>query len=481
LHGVHVVAGPRFAAGDATQEVDDAIGESLAGELELLDHHDRRDVERGLLPHLTDDGSLDGLARLDLASWKRPGADCRGMRAPDEKDGAVTLTQNHRADRERRHETTLARVDLSRLALDDAWLDCLDEVAAATGLDVPRIADEVRALSEAYNSGAFARARTKGALAARLAFFFGRDLPKSGAAVRELLAHRKLAMPEGRALRVLDIGTGLGASTWGLARALSVTGAEGTVAATFVDEDEAALRIARVLADARRAEGAVKVEVDDVRAGVYDVVLVGQSLGEMIPNGHEDEQARFLGGLIDRSLAPDGSLVVIEPALRERTRRLHRVRDLLVARGGVTVFAPCLHARPCPALADESAWCHEDLPIDLPPRLATLARAAGLRWQGLTFSYLVLRKDGATLRDAIGAAHSYRVVSLPIVTKGKRELWLCADGVRRKLARLDRDRPAARATDAWANAERGDVLVLDEEPAKEATRLTRGVGVRRAT
>src|SRR3712207_8562489 len=62
--------------------------------------------------------------------------------------------------------------------------------------------------------------------------------------------------------------------------------------------------------------------------------------------------------------------------------------------GSATVFAPCLHAASCPMLAIETEWCHEDLAVDLPPWTVPLARAAGLRWQGLTFSYLVLRKDG---------------------------------------------------------------------------------------
>ena len=50
-------------------------------------------------------------------------------------------------------------------------------------------------------------------------------------------------------------------------------------------------------------------------------------------------------------------------------------------------------------LATEGDWCHEDLPIDLPPWVAPLARAAGLRWQRLTFSYLALRRDGRRLFD----------------------------------------------------------------------------------
>ncbi len=356
-------------------------------------------------------------------------------------------------------------MNLASLALGEEWLQCLDEVARAKGLELApaRLAAEVRALSDAYNTGAFARSRTKGALAARLMFSFPRDLPKMGAAARELVFTQQLGLPEARPLRVLDVGAGLGASTWGLARMLAASGRSGVIEATFVDDDEGALAVARAIASARAREGSIDVRVFTAGRGErsstrFDAIVVGQSLGEI--DSSEEGQAAFLTKLLGESLAPHGSLIVVEPALRDRTRRLHRVRDRLLAQADPpTVFAPCLHAQPCPALADESAWCHEDLPIDLPKRVASLARSAGLRWQGLTFSYLVLRKDGVTLRDA-SPPGSFRVVSLPIVTKGKREIFVCGRGERRRLSRLDRDSAKG---DAWRAAKRGDVLSF--EPA----------------
>lgn len=375
-------------------------------------------------------------------------------------------------------------MDLAKLALDDAWLALLDAVARAERLDLPpkRLAAEVRALSDAYNSGAFSRARTRGALAARLSFSFARDVPKSACAARELAWAGRLPST----LRVLDVGAGLGASTWGLARLLAQSGARGAIDATFVDEDDAALAIARAIADAKKREGDVDVRVSTARAagrGPFDVILVGQSLGEI--SDDVAAQTAVLEDLLAR-LDDRGSLVVIEPALADRTRRLHRVRDALAARGA-TIFAPCLHAAPCPMLEQERSWCHEDLPIDLPPRVAAIARAAGLRWQGLTFSYLVLRKDGFTLPGALGedARGAMRVVSLPIVTKGKRELWLCGDAIAgeaadqerklRKIARLDRDE---QKRGAFSSAARGDVIAFEPPLEPDAARAGKDVAVR---
>jgi hypothetical protein len=76
-------------------------------------------------------------------------------------------------------------------------------------------------------------------------------------------------------------------------------------------------------------------------------------------------------------------------------------------------------------------------------------------------------------------------VSGPIVTKGKRELFLCGaseseEGASRlKVMRLDRHRDPANA--AWDEAARGDVLTL-EPPATDARpRVDLATTVRRAS
>jgi ribosomal protein RSM22 (predicted rRNA methylase) len=355
--------------------------------------------------------------------------------------------------------------------LDDAWLDVLDGVAAEMGLALApgKLAEEVRALSDAYNRGDFAKSRTRGALSARLLFSFPRDAPKMECAARELADANLVKLP----MRVLDVGAGLGASTWGLARLLSKRGLRGAIDVAMIDDDEAALRIARAIVRAHPSEGDVEVRVVSESRGPYDLILVGQSLGEIDPE--ETKQVAFLTKLLGR-LDEHGSLVLVEPALRDRTRRLHRVRDVLASKG-VTIFAPCLHQSACPMLANESDWCHEDVAIDLPPRVASIARAAGLRWQGLTFSYLVLRRDEKTLRTCIDAPVALRVVSVPIDTKGKRELFLCGDGEIRRVARLDRDE---NPRTAWSDAVRGDVLALSRPLEAGEKRATRDVDVKKA-
>jgi ribosomal protein RSM22 (predicted rRNA methylase) len=365
-------------------------------------------------------------------------------------------------------------------ALAEDWRDTLDELARQRGWptskDHARLAAQVAKLSTAYNAGDLGQLRSRDALSARLGFSFARDLPKAAGAVRELVATGALRLPTDRALRVLDLGAGLGASTWGLWAALSASapGSPGRIEAMCVDADGTALAMAAAIADARRGRDALEVDVETLEAkvsrgvqaakGPFDVVMLGQVLSELDPATHAD----LVRAALDR-VVPEGSIVIIEPALRDRTRQLHALRDALLAGGGVHVFAPCLHAAPCPALAAEGAWCHEDLDVDLPAWLAPVAAQAGLRWQGLTFSYLVLRKDERSLRGhaAREGAALVRMVSEPIVTKGKREAFVCGliqkDGQlgpgRVRVRRLDREESEANA--AWQEAARGDVIACD--------------------
>jgi 2-polyprenyl-3-methyl-5-hydroxy-6-metoxy-1,4-benzoquinol methylase len=407
---------------------------------------------------------------------------------------------------------------MDRLALvhplEDDWRDALDRVARSRGWptsrEVAKLAARVVQLSAAYNDSTRARAAMRDAGPARLGFSFARDVPKAAAAVRELVAAGVL--PLDRPLRVLDLGAGLGASTWGLARALKAAGATGGVDATWIDTDAEALELGAALLRARAgAADAVEIRLQS-RAGAlgsasglgrFDVVLLGQVLSELDVASPDEvrlprhvELVRSL--LLDRC-ADDGSggaLVVIEPALRDRARHLHRVRDVL-ATTGVPVFAPCLHSAPCPALARETDWCHEDLEVDLPAWLWPVARAAGLRREGLTFSYLVLHRGGRSLVDALASSNAgslplsltharLRIVSEEIRTKGKREAFVCGEcagpagpaAARARLMRLDRD--ANPGNTAWDQLKRGDVALVAPTPDLARPRIGSATTVERA-
>jgi SAM-dependent methyltransferase len=268
----------------------------------------------------------------------------------------------------------------------------------------------------------------------------------------------------------LDLGSGPGP----LAFAALDAGAAEAVAAD---------RSARALAAARRLSGEVGEPVstrewDPQRRGglsglaggrKFDLVTMGHLVNELFQGeGAAARRAALLEEALDL-LAPGGSLVVIEPALRETSRALLEVRDLLVARG-VAVRAPCLFRGACPALVRPTDWCHAERPVDPPPLVDEIGRRAGLRKEAVKMSYLVLAARGEGWPDPPPGL-LFRIVSEPLPSKGRLRYMGCGPEGRKGLALQEKDvTPRNRA---FEGLRRGDVVeVSGVEPRGDGLRLS---------
>lgn len=312
------------------------------------------------------------------------------------------------------------------------------------------LADLVAEVSELYTRrrDEIAATRDGDALQARLRFFLPRDVIKVLFPLDEL--RRADALPPGRTWRVLDLGCGVGTTTFGVSWFAKLFDATDALDVRALDVGEGALRVFEEI----RPPGVplrLETEVANLRArpelGEFDLVLMGLVLNEL-----EDDEKLATVRWAANALAADGAMIILEPALREPTRALQRLRDVVASENDeLHVFAPCLHAEPCPMLGNDRDWCHEERPFELPDALARVARAAKLRTDRSTFSYLTLRKHPRPKTKAM------RVVSSRLKTKGKLELVVChGDGQLEKLRRLDRH--ASEANAAFGEASRGDVL-----------------------
>src|SRR5207244_10186595 len=269
-----------------------------------------------------------------------------------------------------------------------------------------------------------------------------------------------------RALRVLEVGSGPGA---GLLAVLDHLAQRGDAThrgseVIAVDRSREALQEAETLWGdiSKTRPGGLSVRLEPVRrdlerpaarrswkTGAFDLVILANSLNELFRTATDPiaRRVKLLESLLG-ALASDGTCMLIEPALRETTRSLHEVRDRLVAAGLATVYSPCLHERPCPALAHPDDWCHEERPWSPPPMLQAIDREVGFIKDALKFSYLMLRKDGLTVAER--GPDVYRVVSEVMVMKGDRRAWLCNETGRPLVGRLDKARSEANASlDRW--------------------------------
>jgi precorrin-6B methylase 2 len=345
--------------------------------------------------------------------------------------------------------------------LEDALYAAAREVLGDAPLATSALTKAIVDRSKRYTSERDRLAKPsdpKADLAARAVFFTIADAMKIAIPLGELAGRG--ALPARRPLRITDAGAGCGSMSLGiLASLVSDATGDGSFAITAIDRDVDALRIAaaalRQFAEHRHVTVGIttrSADVDSTSLPASDLVVIGTVLNELPP------PARI--ALVQRALAAteqDGSVIIIEPALRETSRALHELRDDILRAGAASVFAPCTRrSAPCPMLASADDWCHEDRAITLPPRTAELARLTHLRDSGMKFSYLVLRHSATPLVDD---AHAWRVVSTPFAPKGKLELFGCSDAGRVPLRLLKRNRSDANR--AFERARRGDVVIVD--------------------
>lgn len=266
---------------------------------------------------------------------------------------------------------------------------------------------------------------------AALTKVLGELFPRPGAASR----------PPGR---ILDLGAGTGAASAAL-RAHFGPGP------TMIEVDRVATRPTTRVADVS--------DPDALALGgpPFDLVVAAHVLNELFVSEPSDRRIDHLSRLVrrwsERLMAAGGTLILLEPALRDTSRILLAVRDQILA-AGLHVVAPCFFTGPCPALAQERDWCHDNA-------------SAGPGGRRVDFSYLVIRTTGEATADPT----LFRVVSAPLPEKGRLRLYVCGAPGRHPVVRLDRHHSAANADlDRLA---RGDTAhISGTTPATDGLRLT---------
>ena len=210
---------------------------------------------------------------------------------------------------------------------------------------------------------------------------------------------------------------------------------------------------------------------EKIRAGgPYNLIILANCLNELFTGIGDPAGARAsLVSELLPLLMPDGTVVLLEPALRQTARDLHQIRDRLLEEQQCTVYSPCLHEGRCPALINPDDWCHEERAWETPPSIKMIDREVGFIKDALKFSYLLLRKDGRTIVPR--HPQTFRIVSELRVLKGDTRAWVCNELGRSELGRLDRARSSNNS--AWDECQRGTIVQIEGLQRKEGSTLGR--------
>jgi len=324
---------------------------------------------------------------------------------------------------------------------------------------------------------------------AYLTYFMPVNLSKVQVLLEELPLDT-IVMKGGARIRLLDLGTGPGTGSLALLDWLHRCRPESAarLSTVAVDSSGEALRQADDLwnrycreagisgaefigcrADLERSEKAAWRDAAE-RQTPFDLILLANCLNELHLNAADPIAARaaLLADLL-QWLAPHGTLMLLEPALRETARALHQVRDRLLREKRCTVYSPCLHEQDCPALIHPDDWCHEERVWEAPGSIKEIDEEVGFIKDALKFSYLLLRTDGRTIAQR--SPHTFRIVSELRELKGDTRAWVCNELGRSEIGRLDR--AESDANSAWSECHRGTIVQIDGLKRKDGATLAR--------
>lgn len=222
--------------------------------------------------------------------------------------------------------------------------------------------------------------------------------------MEHLLAHLAQEGYLKKTMTVLDAGTGPGVVPFAIADFLSRL--EGVTASVWsLERSEEHIEAFLFLRDSFVPRGG-RVSIkppkktdlrDPLPASLpkkIDLAIFSNVLNEL-PDSSDDAQARIIEQVAER-LAPDGTIVIIEPADEENATRMRTLVAGLHDRR-LRIHAPCrfIWGTPCPA---PRCWSFTTAPPIHPTRLMEALAAAGERYRyintDIKYCYAILRPQG---------------------------------------------------------------------------------------
>lgn len=297
---------------------------------------------------------------------------------------------------------------------------------------------------------------------AYLAYNFPTNFMKSWMITRWLLHRFPQCFTGKTGVRVLDIGCGHGAGMFGVYYALKNAK---TISLSGIDRSAVMLRKCRKIASRMKKDDSqlrVRLYRHRLQDAIllktrkkFDVIILANALAEIV----QDEliPQKYIEQIF-RYVTDDGVVVIIEPASRNLSRRLMRLRDALLQNKTSHILLPCLHENTCPLIGARKGkeWCHQSRAWLPPFFMKMLNKTLHREINRLKFSYLVLSKK----QYQENVETDFLVVSDMLKEKGRQKCYLCTPAGRAELVRLNKMKN--RKNQNFDRISRGDIITLHD-------------------
>ncbi|MBX7151851.1 small ribosomal subunit Rsm22 family protein [bacterium] len=261
-------------------------------------------------------------------------------------------------------------------------------------------------------------------------------------------------------IKILDLGTGTGTLVYGSAFWFQQYHPHTQIDFTAIDQSAESLKEFETDFRSFKFPHTLRCQTYDLERILnieerYDLIIGANFLNELSDEGRENVLSN-----LQKHLAYDGFVILIEPALLETSRVLLNFRDRAVEKSW-SVYAPCFTKKMCPALQNDNDWCHHDWTWERPAFIEVIDELIGNIKKSLKFSYVVLTQTDRHLSDFLNGRdyeNQFRVVSELFKEKGRKRIFLCNDLGRKEFVKNNRD--DSESNSAFDQLERYDLVQI---------------------
>ena len=147
----------------------------------------------------------------------------------------------------------------------------------------------------------------------------------------------------------------------------------------------------------------------------YDLIIAANTINEVMSG-----QVEKLVEDMHVALKDKGILLILEPALKEKTKKAMEIRDLILKKyDHMKPLYPCTRKDSCPMLSSSAKdWCHGSISWSQSRLVKQVDKMTGFNKHRLKYSAFIFQKNG-TLKEG------YRVVSIGDKSRGAFTAKLC--------------------------------------------------------
>ena len=271
-------------------------------------------------------------------------------------------------------------------------------------------------------------------------------------------------------IKILDIGCGDGAGMFGLYYFMHKQKPKTKFQLTGVDINDIFLKRCEAMADWFKEKDS-HIDVELVKESAqkfvqkdkknYDFIILSNTLAEIFQS--EKIPLSFIRSLL-KHLKEKGVIIIIEPALKNLTRKLMELREDIITHKTGKILLPCLHNNRCPGLNKKEEWCHQSIKWIPSDYLKIINQKLFRKIEYLKFSYLIISSP----KYNPPPYNFYPVISRLSIEKGRKRCLICTEDGIVELIMLNRERSLANGE--FEQVSLGDIIEINE-PVKIKFRI----------